>query len=72
MARNFPPTREVPEPVWQMLEWIAPRAPNLAGIVYEVMEPAVPLLGAERLTAQLTRLRQIWDTYCPRRLYAVS
>ena len=65
-------TREVPEPVWQMLEWIAPRAPNLAGIVYEVMEPAVPLLGAERLTAQLARVRQIWDTYCQRSSHAIS
>ncbi len=63
-------TREVPEPVWQLLEWIAPRAPNLAGIVYEVMEPAVPLLGAERLTAQLTRVRRIWDTHCQRSSYA--
>ncbi|MBS1810448.1 MAG: DUF692 family protein [Acidobacteria bacterium] len=57
-------TREVPEPVWQILEWIAPRAPNLAGIVYEVMEPAVPRLGPETLTRQLERVRQVWDKYC--------
>lgn len=63
-------TREVPEPVWALLEWVAPRAPNLAGIVYEVMEPAVPLLGAEKLTAQLSRVRQIWDTHCQRSSYA--
>ena len=65
-------TREVPEPVWQMLEYIAPRASNLAGIVYEVMEPAVPLLGAERLTAQLQRVRNIWDTHCQRSSHAIS
>lgn len=63
-------TREVPEPVWDLLEWVAPRTPNLAGIVYEVMEPALPLLGAERLTAQLARVRQIWDTHCQRSSYA--
>lgn len=63
-------TREVPEPVWGLLEWVAPRAPNLAGIVYEVMEPALPLLGAERLTAQLARVRQVWDTHCQRSSYA--
>jgi uncharacterized protein len=63
-------TREVPEPVWQLLEWVAPRAPKLAGIVYEVMEPAVPLLGAARLTAQLERVRHIWDAR--RRNYAIS
>ncbi|MDX2029256.1 MAG: DUF692 family protein [Blastocatellia bacterium] len=54
-------TREVPEPVWELLEWIAPRAPNLAGIVYEVMEQAVPRLGPARLTAQLERVRAVWD-----------
>jgi hypothetical protein len=26
------------------------------------MEPAIPLLGAETLTAQLARVRHIWDT----------
>jgi hypothetical protein len=69
-------TRTVPEPVWQMLEWVAPRAPNLAGIVYEVMEPAIPLLGAETLTEQIARVRQIWDTHCApskrRSAYAIS
>jgi uncharacterized protein len=65
-------TREVTEPVWELLEWIAPRAPNLAGIVYEVMEPAIPLLGAEKLTAQLTRVRNLWDRHCRRSNYAVS
>lgn len=65
-------TREVPEPVWQLLEWVAPRAPNLGGIVYEVMEPAVPLLGAERLTAQLARVRQVWEISCQRRAYAIG
>ncbi|MBL8205294.1 MAG: DUF692 family protein [Blastocatellia bacterium] len=69
-------TREVPEPVWELLEFVAPRAVNLAGIVYEVMEPAVPLLGAKRLTQQLARVRQIWDTHCApsqrRSAYAVS
>ncbi|MFN7927384.1 MAG: DUF692 family protein [Blastocatellia bacterium] len=65
-------TREVPEPVWELLEWVAPRAPNLCGIVYEVMEPAVPLLGAARLTAQLERVRRIWDSARERRTYAIG
>ncbi|HEX4950762.1 MAG TPA: DUF692 family protein [Blastocatellia bacterium] len=65
-------TREVPEPVWDLLHWIAPRLPNLAGIVYEVMEPAIPLLGAEKLTAQIERVRSIWDTHCARRNYAIG
>jgi uncharacterized protein len=57
-------TREVPEPVWKLLEWVAPRAHNLAGIVYEVMEQAIPLLGPDVLTAQLERVRKIWDSCC--------
>lgn len=55
-------TREVPEPVWRLLEQIVPRAPNLAGIVYEVMEPALPLLGPDRLTRQLERAKDIWES----------
>jgi uncharacterized protein (UPF0276 family) len=54
-------TRETPEPVWDLLEQVATYAPNLAGIVYEVMEPAIPLLGAQKITAQLERVRAIWD-----------
>jgi hypothetical protein len=51
----------VPEPVWEALEWLVPRAPNLAGVLYEVMEPAFPLVGLEALRRQLERLRQIWQ-----------
>jgi hypothetical protein len=54
-------TREVPEPVWRLLEQIVPQTPNLAGIVYEVMEPALPLLGPDRLTRQLERAKEIWE-----------
>jgi hypothetical protein len=36
------------------------------------MEPAIPLLGAEKLTAQLTRVRNLWDRHCRRSNYAVS
>jgi uncharacterized protein (UPF0276 family) len=52
----------VPEPVWSALEWLLPRAPNLAGVVYEVLEPALPLVGLETLCDQLERLRVIWST----------
>jgi uncharacterized protein (UPF0276 family) len=54
----------VPEPVWSALEWLLPRAPNLAGVVYEVQEPAFPLVGLETLRDQLARLRATWLTRC--------
>jgi len=53
-------SRVVPEPVWELLEWVVPRAPNLAGVVYEVMEEAVPLVGVDGICRQLERARAIW------------
>jgi len=53
-------SRVVPEPVWELLEWVVPRAPNLCGIVYEVLEQAVPLLGVDAIGQQLERIRRTW------------
>jgi uncharacterized protein (UPF0276 family) len=50
----------VPEPVWTALEWLLPRAPNLAGVVFEVLGPAVPLVGLDAICGQLERLRSTW------------
>lgn len=49
----------VPEPVWEMLEWLVPRAPNLAGVSFEMMEEAE--LPAEVVRQQLGRAREIWE-----------
>jgi hypothetical protein len=54
----------VPEPVWELLEWVAPRAPHLAGIVYELLEQALPIVGVEGVYRQLERARHIWAKYC--------
>ena len=40
----------VPEPVWEALDWLVPRAPHLGGLVYEVQEPAFALYKASILT----------------------
>ncbi|MFP2934216.1 DUF692 family multinuclear iron-containing protein, partial [Pyxidicoccus sp. 3LG] len=45
----------VPEPVWEMLEWLMPRAPNLAGVSYELLEEA--RLGPDVVLQQLERAR---------------
>lgn len=54
----------VPEPVWELLEWLVPRLPRLRGIVYEVLEQALPTVGVEGIRRQLERAHALW----PRRL----
>ena len=49
----------VPEPVWELLEWLVPRAPNLAGISYELLEEA--RVRPEDVGRQLERARAVWN-----------
>jgi uncharacterized protein (UPF0276 family) len=56
-------SRAVPEPVWELLDLVAPRAPHLAGIVYELMERALPLVGADGIRRQLERARGVWERH---------
>jgi uncharacterized protein (UPF0276 family) len=56
----------VPEPVWRALEWLIPRAPHLAGVVYELLEPALPIIGVATLREQLERLRDLWALRAPK------
>ncbi len=69
-------SKTTPEPVWELLEWVAPRAPHLAGIVYEVMEQALALVGVDGIRSQLSRARAVWEKYCAaenrRNLYATT
>jgi uncharacterized protein (UPF0276 family) len=51
----------VPEPVWELLEWLAPRAPNLAGISYELLEEA--RVSPDETRRQLERARAIWSKH---------
>jgi uncharacterized protein len=60
----------VPEPVWQLLGWLVPRAPNLAGVSFEMLEEAG--LPADIVRAQLTRLRAIWDRNHRSRVHAAA
>jgi len=54
----------VPEPVWELLEWLVPRAPHLAGISFEMLEQAT--LSPDDVRRQLTRARAIWERTHPR------
>jgi uncharacterized protein len=51
----------VPEAVWTLLEWVVPRAPHLAGIVYELLDYALPIVGAAGIRRQLERLYSVWE-----------
>jgi uncharacterized protein (UPF0276 family) len=54
----------VPEPVWKLLDFVIPKAPNLCGIVYELLEQAVDIVGIGGIARQLTRVRRAWDRHC--------
>ncbi|ACY14134.1 DUF692 domain-containing protein [Haliangium ochraceum] len=51
----------VPEPVWELLEWLVPRAPQLAGVSYELLEEAK--LSPAAVRHQLERARDIWERH---------
>jgi uncharacterized protein (UPF0276 family) len=53
----------VPEPVWALLEWLMPRAPNLAGVVFEVLETHFPRVGLDLMRRELGRLREMWTLH---------
>lgn len=55
----------VPEVVWSLLADVLPRTTNLAGVVYEILEPVLPYVGIERVRDQLVRLRSIVGAAAP-------
>jgi uncharacterized protein (UPF0276 family) len=51
----------VPERVWELLEYTLPRAPNVAGVVFELLEEHAVRLGAVAIEQELMRAREIWQ-----------
>jgi uncharacterized protein len=51
----------VPERVWEMLEYAIPLVPNLAGVVFELLEQHAVTLGAQAIREELMRARNVWD-----------
>ena len=49
-----------PEPVWPLLDVVAPRAPHLAGIVFEIFGTWYDDMGQGRLLDELARMRDVW------------
>ncbi|MBV9827223.1 MAG: DUF692 family protein [Alphaproteobacteria bacterium] len=55
----------VPEPVWNLLAATLPRCPNLAGIVFELLDFFAPTVGVEAVTAELRRMQDVWHRFGP-------
>lgn len=51
----------VPEPVWELLEYVLPIAPNVAGVVFELLEEHATRLGVSAIEKELQRAWQIWN-----------
>ena len=51
----------VPEPVWEMLEYTLLRAPNVGGVVYEVLDEVAESLGVEAISRELERAGDMWS-----------
>lgn len=51
----------VPEPVWELLEYVLPIAPNAAGVVFELLEDHAIRLGVPAIEIELTRAWRIWN-----------
>jgi len=49
----------VPDPVWDLLAHTLPRAPNVAGVVFEILDRYAPQFGVPAIVAELTRARSI-------------
>lgn len=54
-------SREVPAPVWDLLEWVLNRAPNVKAVLYELLEQAYGALGPQMVMTQLLKARGIWQ-----------
>ncbi len=51
-----------PPPVWQLLDYVVPRASRLCGITFEFHDSYFPALGDSGVRVQLERARRAWDT----------
>ena len=50
-----------PEPVWELLDEVLPRAPNLRGVVFEVLDDHFDALGVRGVERQLRRAHDAWS-----------
>ncbi len=51
----------VPAQVWELLEYTLPRAANVAGVVFEVLDRYAPDLGVPGIMNELAHAQSIWQ-----------
>ena len=51
-----------PEPVWELLDDLVGRAPNLRGITFEMHDSYLPVLGFDGIAEVIARARRAWGT----------
>jgi uncharacterized protein (UPF0276 family) len=49
-----------PEPVWDLLDNLVRRAPNLRGITFEMHDSYLPVIGFDGIAEVITRARRAW------------
>jgi uncharacterized protein len=54
-----------PEPVWELLDWVLPRCPQVGGVVFELFGTWFDTVGEARLHEQLTGMRELWSRHQP-------
>jgi hypothetical protein len=54
-----------PEPVWELLDWVLPRCPQVGGVVFELFGTWFDTVGEERLHEQLGGMRELWSRHQP-------
>ncbi len=57
----------VPQPVWDLLAYTLPRAPNVAAVLFEVLDRYAPKVGVDAMLRELAHARLIWDDCRERR-----
>jgi uncharacterized protein (UPF0276 family) len=55
----------VPDPVWELLVYTLPRCPNVAGLVFELLENHAAELRVGAIAQELMRARYLWKCYGP-------
>jgi uncharacterized protein len=62
----------VPEKVWEMLDYVLPHTNNLGGIVYELLDQALPIVGIEGIYQQIERTKLAWEKHYTKNIEKVT
>jgi uncharacterized protein (UPF0276 family) len=62
----------VPDPVWELVDVVLPRVPNLGAMVFEMVGSWYEEIGPGGLRAELERMRDAWRRHGLREPSAVT